>query len=173
MQILSALSGACCVALVAAAGIANAAALSNADRQFLITVAKSDMTEAHEGQMAEDQASRTDVKDFGKTLVQDHTQSYEHLAELAAKTGVSIPKGIDTAKDPSIQRLAHLKGSRFESAFDSDEIGSHKRALALFKREAANGQDADVKAFASNMIPVLEKHLQLAEQCAKAVNKTK
>lgn len=169
MQIRSILSGACCLALFSASGIANAAALSKADRQFLIMVAKTDMTEAHEGQMAEDQAGRTDVKDFGRTLVQDHTQSYEHVTELAAKTGVSIPKGIDVAKDATMQRLAHLKGSRFDTAFDRDEVAAHRRAIAAFKREAANGQDADVKAYANTMIPILEKHLRLAEQCAKAV----
>ncbi len=157
----------CCAALLTVTGMAGAATLNNADKQFLVTVARTDMTEAHEGQMAEDQASRPDVKDFGKTLVQDHTQSYEQLTQLAAKTGVSIPKGIDTAKDANLQHLAHLKGSHFDTAFDTEEIASHRRAIALFKREATSAKDPDVKAFASNMIPVLEKHLQLAEQCAK------
>jgi hypothetical protein len=60
--------------------------------------ARTDMTEAHEGQMAENQASSAGVKDLGKTLVQDHMQSYEELTALAAKTGVSIPKGINNGK---------------------------------------------------------------------------
>ncbi len=69
--------------MLAVARIACAAPLNNADKQFMIAAARTDMIEAHEGQMAESQAKRADVKDFAKTLVQDHTQSYEQLTALA------------------------------------------------------------------------------------------
>ena len=154
------------IAMLTVAGIAMAAPLSTPDKQFLITAARTDMIEAHEGQMAENQASRADIKDFGKTLVQDHTQDYGQLTMLANKTGVEIPKGIDAARVPSLEPLLHANGAQFDHAFTRDEIAAHKRALAAFKREAEHGQDADVKAYASSMIPTLEKHLQLAEACA-------
>ncbi len=103
MQIRSILSSACCFALIGAAGVACAATLSQADKQFMIMAAKTDMTEAHEGQIAEHQATRADVKNFATTLVQDHTESYRRLSELSAKTGVSIPKGIDASKDRTME----------------------------------------------------------------------
>jgi putative membrane protein len=133
----------------------------------MIIAAKTDMTDAHEGQMAANQASRADVKDFAKTLVRDHTEAYQHLSELAAKTGISIPKGIDAAKDRTILQLVHSKGDRFDRQFAQDQIAAHRQAVVAFKREAAHGQDADVKGYAIKMIPVLEKHLHLAEECAK------
>ena len=80
------------------------------------------MTEAHEGQMAERQATRAEVKNFAKTLVSYHTESYEHLTELAAKTGESIPKGIDSSKNRTIQQLLHLKGQAFDRGFARDEV---------------------------------------------------
>jgi putative membrane protein len=138
----------------------------------MITVAKADMTEAHQGQLAEGQATRTDVKDLAKTLVQDHTESYQELTALSAKTGVSIPKGIDSAKDPTLRQLVHLKGPNFDKQFTRDEITSHRQALAMFKREAAHGRDEAVKAYAAKMVPVLEKHLHLAEECAKSAKHT-
>lgn len=160
------------LALFTAARFACAATLTNADKQFMITAARTDMIEAHEGQMAESQAKREDVKEFAKTLVQEHTQSYEQLTALATKTGVSIPKGINAAKDPAIAPLLRLSGDRFDQVFDKDEIAAHRRALALFKREAANAHDPDVKAFAAQTIPVLEKHLRLAQECAKSGKRT-
>ena len=167
MQIRNVPAGACCLIVLTASGIAYAASLSKVDKQFMITAAKTDMTEAHEGQMAENQALRTDIKDFAKTLVKDHTKSYQRLTKLAAETGVSIPNGIDGAKDPTIQRLGRLKGDRFEREFARDEIAAHRQAIAIFKREASHGQNAEVKAYATEMIPVLEKHLHLAEDMAK------
>lgn len=157
---------------VAAAGLVYAGSLTKADEQFLNMAAKTDMTEAHEGQLAQDQAMRSDVKEFGKTLVQDHTDSYHQLSELASKAGVSIPKGINSAKVQTIVQLVHLKGANFDRQFAQDEIAAHRRAIAAFKHEAEHGQDADVKAYASKMIPVLEKHLHLAEDLAKPTKKS-
>jgi putative membrane protein len=157
----------CGLALPMAAGIASAASLSNADKEFITMAAKTDMTEAHEGQMAENQANRADVKEFAKTIVQDHTDSYQQLTELSSKLGVTIPKGINVARDHTIVQLVHLKGANFDRQFVNDEIAAHRHAIAVFKHEAEHGQNADVKAYASKMIPVLEKHLHLAEDCAK------
>lgn len=167
MRIRTIPSCAFCLAVLILGGIASAASLSSADKQFLVTVAQTDMTEAHQGQMAQNQAGRADVKDLGKTLATDSTHSYEELTNLAAKNSVAIPKGIDAAKIHSVQQLAHLKGSRFDVLYTKDEIVAQKRAVAMFKREAERGRDADVKAWASKMLPVVEKHLQLAQQSSK------
>ncbi len=167
MQIRNIPAGACCLIVLTAAGIAYAAPLSKVDKQFMITAAKTDMTEAHEGQMAENQAMRTDIKDFAKTLIQDHTKSYQRLTKLAAETGISIPKGIDGAKDRTVRGLGGLKGERFEGEFARDEMAAHRQAIVIFKREASHGQNAEVKAYATEMVPVLEKHLHLAEDIAK------
>jgi putative membrane protein len=161
-----------CFAVLALGGISSAASLSNADRQFLVTVAQTDMTEAHQGQMAQNQAGRADVKDLGKTLAADSTHSYEELTNLAAKNGVAIPKGIDAAKVHSVQQLAHLKGNHFDVAYTKDEIAAQKRTVAMFKREAQRGRDADLKAWASKMLPVVEKHLQLAQQSSKTARRS-
>jgi len=172
MQNRSVPSAVCCFALLATGSVAYAASLSPTDRQFMTMAAKTDMIEAHEGQMAENAAGQAKVKDFAKTLVQDCTESYEHLTALAAKTGSSIPKGIDAAKDRWVQQLVHLKGDRFDRQFAKVEITQHRETIAAFKREAAHGRDADVKAYAAKMIPVLEKHEKLAEACARPARNT-
>jgi putative membrane protein len=157
-----------CFAILSLSGIASAASMSNADKQFLVTVAETDMTDAHKGQMAESRAARDDVKDLGKTLSTDCTHSYEELTELAAKAGVAIPKGINVAKIHSVEQLGHVKGARFDTLYTKDQITAQRKTVAIFKREAAHGRDADLKAWASKMLPVVEKHLQLAEQSRSA-----
>lgn len=159
--------GGLCVAVLAG-GTALAASLSNADKQFMMTAAKANMTEAHEGQMAENQGVGDAVKNLGRTMDQDHTQAYQQLQALAQKDGVEIPTGIDTAKIAEIKQLEHLKGMAFDRAFARDEVAAHKQAIAEFKREAEHGSDPDVKAYANQTIPVLEKHLSMAEQAEKS-----
>jgi putative membrane protein len=167
MQTTAITSGVYCLAMFALASIAFAAPSSNPDKQFLILAAKTDMTEAHEGQMAEAKAWRADVKSLAKPLVQEHTESYEHLTELATKTGATIPKGIDTAKDPIVKQLSRLKGASFDYQFVRDEVAANRMATAAFKQEAAHGKDAEVKAYANRMIPILSKELHLTEECVR------
>ena len=65
------------------------------DAAFLSMAAQADMTAAHLGKMAQDRGAENPVKDFGKTLVTDHTDDYHQLTELSNKIGEAIPKAID------------------------------------------------------------------------------
>ncbi len=163
---------ACGIALFCVPAMPRTKDLKSVDRTFLKLAADANMTEAHVGQMAEEQASESSVKDFGKKLTQDHTDAYRELAALAEKEGDAIPKGIDVGKNRSIEQLVRLKGTRFDREFVQHEIQDHEKAIAAFKREAADGHDADLKAYASKMLPVLEDHLHTAEKLAKTERHT-
>jgi putative membrane protein len=159
------LANACCAAAFCVPVILSGATLSKTDTQFMKMAAQVNMSEAHIGQMAQTHASAQSVKDFGKTLSDDHTTSYEGLSVLANKTGEEIPKAL--AKNATVTRLDHLKGKSFDRAFMQGEVQSHKTALAAFQKEADHGDNPDVKAWAQSMIPKLQGHLQTAENLEK------
>ena len=144
------------------------ASLNATDRQFLKMAAEGNMMEVHAGKMAEAQASSDAVKDFAKTLEQDHTKSYNELAEVANKAGESIPKGIHAGRDKSMQQLTHLKGKQFDRTFVRHEIQDHQKTIAAFEREAKQGQNPDLMSYAQQSLPVLQKHLQEAQMLAKS-----
>jgi putative membrane protein len=152
-----------------AGGLALAQTPSPADRRFMISAAKADMTEAHEGQMAQNKGASDRVRSFGTMLDQDHTQNFQQLETLASKLRVTLPAGIDTGKIATIKQLERLKGRAFDRAFARDEVTALKEAIARFKREAQHGSDPDVKAFAQHTIPALEKHLSMAEKAERSV----
>jgi putative membrane protein len=168
MQLKTFLAGICGCALFGAAVFAQTGnKLSNGDKKFLELAADANMTEAHIGQMAENTAAKTSVRDFGQKLARDHTNAYAELAALANKIGATVPKGIDVRRDSAIRELTREKGRAFDRRFLRDEILDHERALTEFRREAAHGRDADIKAYASKMIPTLEEHLHIAESLVK------
>ena len=166
MNLKNILAIGCFGALVCAPAFA-ASNLSKDDKAFLDTIARTDMTEAHVGQIAEQKAEASDVKDFGQQLVQDHTTDYQNLSQLADKVGEQIPKGIDAKRDKSIVQLENLKGKSFDRHFLQEEIQGHKRAIAECKHEAEHGDNVDVKMFATKIAPTLQEHLQKAEDLAK------
>jgi putative membrane protein len=130
--------------------------------------AEADMTTAHLGQMAESRAASDGVKDFGKKLVQDHTNDYTELSQLAAKLGDSIPKGIDSVDNREIAKLDRYKGAAFDRAFLAHETVEHQRLVSAFKQEAEHGNDPAVKAYAGKVLPVIESHLHDGQDLLKA-----
>src|SRR5579862_1347113 len=107
----------CCSILLTVPALAQSAKLSARDKAFLKMAAVTDMTEAHLGEMAEGKAAQSGVKDFAQTLAKDHTKAYEDLAVLDTKLGLTIPKGINVRRDRTVERLADLKGKRFDGQF--------------------------------------------------------
>lgn len=160
-------SGACCAALCCAPVFAQAAAGGTSDKDFIKMAGEADMVEAHFGQMAQDQASRQDIKDYGQMLVTDHTANYNDLVALAAKAGGDVPKGIDAKDNKKIDAFKSLKGAAFDHRFLAEMIQAHQQAIAEFKREAEHGENADVKAFANSTLPKLQEHLEKARDLSK------
>ncbi len=161
------LSGLCCMALCCIPAFAQATG-SASDQKFVDFAAQTDMTEAHLGQLAQDQASAQAVKDFGQMLVTDHTDDYNKLTAAATKAGATVPKGIDAAHNKMIAPFEKAKGAAFDRRFERDMVAGHTKAIAEYKREETDGQNADMKAYATAALPVLEKHLQAAKDLEKA-----
>jgi putative membrane protein len=46
-------------------------------------------------------------------------------------------------------------------------VKDHKKVVAEFKREASQGQDSELKNWASTTLPELQQHLQMAETLAQ------
>lgn len=137
------------------------------DASFLTMAAEADMTTAHIGEEAEDRAATTGVKDFAKTLVQDHKSDYATLSELATKLGETIPKSVDTRDVHTIVALDHYKGKTYDHALLTRETEEHEKLIRAFKSEAENGQNPQIKAYASQTLPVIEKHLHEAQDLLK------
>jgi putative membrane protein len=173
MQNHSLLMLACGAALLVFCTSAQATSLSRTDREFMNSVATMDMTGAHEAEMAQNNAKSAEVKDFAKMLVKDDSESFGHLAELAAKTGVTIPRGITASRIPAIEGLTNLNGAPFDRRFTKDEIAAEEHALAVFKREVKYGQNSDLKSYAGRMIPIADNDLRRAQQIWRDTGKSK
>lgn len=146
---------------------AKTGASAKSDEAFLAAAAQADMTIVHIGKMAQERAETPKLKDFANTLVQDHTNNYQELTELAAKAGAPIPKGIDKQNDRTIDTLGHYKGKNFDHAFLENQAMEHERLVNAFKHEAEHGSNPDIKAYANKALPTIEQHLHDAENLLK------
>jgi putative membrane protein len=137
------------------------------DGAFVVMAAQADMTIAHIGKEAEDRASDSKIKDFGKALSQDHITEYQQLTEAAAKAKDVIPKAIDRPNDRIIAALDHFHGKAYDHAFLTRQITEHETLVKAFKHEADHGSNAELKAFANRELPIIERHLHDAQDLLK------
>ncbi len=158
----------CCAGLCALPGFSQTGTLSTTDQQFINTAAQTDMMEAHVGQLAQDRGTAQGVKDFGQTLVTDHTSDYQQLSAAAAKAGGTVPKGLDAERNRMIAPFDKLKGAAFDRKFLQEMVAGHTKAIAQYQKEAADGQNTDVKNYATQALPTLQKHLQTARDLEKS-----
>lgn len=135
------------------AGAAKAGSkLSAADKTFMMNAAKGGMMEVEMGKQAAQSAQNADVKKFGNRMVTDHSKANSELMALAKEEGVTLP------------------GAKAPGKWKSDKdymammVKDHQEDLAEFQKEAQNGTDPDVKAFAAKGAKMVSTHLKLAQE---------
>ena len=133
-----------------------------ADVDQMFVNAAADSTEVDAGQLAATKARNPRIKQYGATVVADHNKAAQQLMTLTQSKSITITPN---TSDPSV--MAKLQADA-PAAFDRDymrgQVGSQQAAVQLFQDEAANGQDADIKAFAQQTLPTVQQHLTMARQ---------
>ncbi len=136
----------------------SSAGMRSSDETFLKKAADGNMAEVQLGQLAQKNASSDSVKQFGQRMVTDH---------LAASKGVTLPSSPATKIKAAYNRLASKAGAEFDKDYITTMVKDHNEDIAEFRKEAESGMDPDVKALASQALPILQEHLRMAQDCAK------
>lgn len=115
------------------------------------------------------QAAGDDVKQFAQTMIHDHTLLNLQMKPIAQKLDVVVAPGEVDAKDQALaNQLKDLRGMAFDLQYIAEMVQGHQAALQQAQTEASNGQDPQVKAAAQKTVPVIQKHLQMAQKMAGA-----
>ena len=77
--------------------------------------------------------------------------------------------GPDAAHQQLIAKAKGESGAVFDKTYvEHAGVKDHSAARQLFERASKNAKDPDLKAFASQKLPIIEGHLQMAEQLNKS-----
>lgn len=145
---------------------ASATHTKTADQTFMKDAAQGGVAEVELGQLAQQKAQSQEVKDFGQRMVTDHTKANDQLKQVASQEGVTLPTEPNAKQKAEKARLEKMSGNQFDKAYMNMMLTDHKKDIAEFKREAAHGQNPQVKEFAHSTLPTLEAHLSEAEKIA-------
>jgi putative membrane protein len=143
--------------------------LTSGDERFMKEAASGGLMEVQLGKVAAEKGSHQRVKDFGKRMQADHSKANEQLKKIAAKKGVDLPTEPSGEHKSTMDKLTKLSGAEFDREYMDAMVDDHKEDIEKFQTEADKGKDPDVKKFASDHLPVLKKHLELAQSTQKQV----
>jgi putative membrane protein len=143
--------------------------VSEADKTFAINAMIANRAEVDLGQLAKDKSATQAVIDFGMHMVAEHTTAMNDLQAIVNTRDISIPTGLDNEHEQLKQRLQGLTGMEFDTVYVNSQVKDHRKAIAMFQDEAANGKDADLKAYAAKNLPHLNEHLSSAIEVQSAL----
>jgi putative membrane protein len=139
----------------------------SADQTFAEKAAVGGLAEVQLGKLAVEHAASPDVKQFGQRMVDDHGKANRELMALVGQKGISVPTALDPKHQKEADRLAKLEGAAFDRAYIQQMVKDHEADVKLFRTEAQQGKDPELKRFAAASLSTLEAHLNMARSLAK------
>ncbi len=134
------------------------------DAKFATTAAVGGMAEVEFSQLALEKSSNARVKEFAQMMVNDHGKVNEELKTLAGVKNITLPIMLDNDHQRVKDDLQSLTGSDFDKKYVNEMVDGHKKTLDLLEKQAKDGVDSDLKAFASKTIPTVKAHLETIQK---------
>jgi putative membrane protein len=151
--------------VVATGGIA----VDEADAKFTTDAAAGGIAEVELGKLAVTKATNAQVKAFADMMVTDHGKVNADLMTIAATKNITLPTALDETHQKKYDDLAKMSGKDFDKEFVKIMVDGHEKTYDLLDKEAKDGKDADLKAFASKTAPVVKGHLDMIKKIQDAI----
>jgi putative membrane protein len=140
-------------------------------KTFVKKASAAGLAEVNLGALGERFAQNVAVKRFAAQMVIDHRRANEELTALANRKSLTMAKTMDDKHEQKFKELSKMSGSEFDSAFMRCMVMDHELAVKLFESASKNCDDENLKDWAGRTLPTLKKHLEMARNVDKTVNK--
>lgn len=139
-------------------------------QQFANTAAASDKFEIETSRLAATKASSGDVKKFAQEMIAAHTESTAKLKAAAGSASPAITPAaeLSPAQQQTVDNLAAKSGAEFDTAYAKVQVDGHQATLDTLKAYSASGDVPSLKAFATEAVPIVTGHLEMAQKLSAA-----
>jgi putative membrane protein len=130
---------------------------------FILDAAKGGLAEIKMGKLAAEKAADPKVKEFGNTMVEDHQKANDELRQVANDKKIKWPDDLTDEQVATFKKLSQLSGPDFDREYVQAMVEDHQKDVNEFQREEGRVQDPELKGFVSRTLPILQHHLQMAQ----------
>lgn len=134
------------------------------DAEFATKAAISGLAEVELGKLAVKKASNSQIKTFANTMITDHGKASDELKEIAMSKNISLPTVLDENYQKKWDDLNTKNGKDFDKKYASLMVDEHQKDLDIMEKQAREGVDPELKAFAAKNAPILKSHLEIIKK---------
>lgn len=132
-------------------------------QHFLTDAANANQFQVAAGTQALKQSTNEEVKQYGKMLVDHHTEILKELEQAAVAKKLVMPSSMEEREASMLSTLSEQSGADFDKAFKEIMINTHEYAVLLFERAANTLDDMETKEWIDQKVPALKEHLEQAK----------
>lgn len=120
---------------------------------------QSNLKEVDMGKIAEIHGNSREVKNYGTTLVKDHTAADKRIVAFAKAEHIDL-----TGAGDKMDTMKPETGAGFDAQFAKEMLQDHRRDIAEATAARDSAKDAKLRSLLSSLLPVLKKHEELAQK---------
>jgi len=145
--------------------------ISEQDREFAEKAMSNSLMKLKLAELATNKGFSKPVKDLATQILNDHKKADDVLREIATNKSIPIQNKLDDDQQKRYNTLADKVGEDFDRAYTDWVVDAHKDAISHYETETKKGENTELRAFATNALPSLVKHKNMAEQTCKKIRK--
>ncbi|MNC59942.1 hypothetical protein D3C75_1097860 [compost metagenome] len=134
---------------------------------FVENAAQGGIAEIEAGKLALEKSTSADVKAFAEKMVADHGKANKELKALASKLDIKVPDDAELT-DKAKKMILDLREGSFDPAYANNQVNAHENAVKLFTEASESADKPQIKAFATQTLPTLKHHLEMAKKLQSA-----
>lgn len=134
-------------------------------QDFVNKAAIGGLFEVDSSKIAQGKAQDQSVKDFAQKMIDDHGAANAKLETIAGEEKLTVPKELDAKHKADLDSLQTAKDA-VDKPYVQLQRDAHSEAVTLFESYAKDGDNAQLKTFASETLPTLKMHQEMIEKIA-------
>ena len=159
------------VIVVETRGASAQTAIPPSPKDFVMAAAQSDQYEIQAGDVAIAQSQNPQIRAFAREMIVDHNQTSKALARAAAASSLPPPIAAMSSEGAALlAALQSLRGADFDRTYVKQQVLAHQQALAVEQSFAAAGADPNLREVARTTVPLIDRHLKMAQQIDAALD---
>jgi predicted outer membrane protein len=141
------------------------------DLRFIRSAHEAGLLQTYLCDLARGRGHSDTVRKLGNALAAEQVAEVEQLDKLAMRKGVPVTTDAAAARTKLVGEFESLDGLKFDKALLDQFLAVNRLAVSAYEA-GAGSQDAEIKSFVSQMLPVAKARLQLASKMAGAPAQT-
>jgi putative membrane protein len=146
--------------------------LSAEDRDVAFKIERAHIEEMDLGRFVRDKTSNGDVKSFAKMMIDDHNDALNKLQNVLKDDNVNRSTNSKPADEASnMSALQNTSGADLDREYMNMMVQDHEKDLDELRNAEGTVQNADLKNYIQDLIPMVQKHLEKAQNIQSDLNK--